>query len=64
FLIAAPLAWFAMQRWLSGFAYRTRISWWIFAAAGTAAVLIAFVTISFQCIRAAIANPVNALRSE
>jgi putative ABC transport system permease protein len=64
FLIAAPLAWLAMHRWLSTFAYRTPISWWIFATAGATAVLIAFITISFQCIRTAMANPVESLRSE
>lgn len=64
FLIATPLAWFAMDRWLAGFAYRTRLSWQIFAAAGATAVLIAFITISFQCIRAATANPVRSLRNE
>ena len=64
FLIAAPLAGLLMHRWLTGFAYRTTIPWWIFAGAGAAAVGIAFVTISFQSIRAALANPVDALRSE
>jgi putative ABC transport system permease protein len=64
FLLAAPLAWFGMERWLTDFAYRTPMHWWIFAAAGVAAVLVAFVTISFQTIRAALANPVKALRSE
>ena len=64
FFIAAPLAGFLMERWLRGFAYRTAIHWWIFAGAGAAAVGIAFITISFQSIRAALANPVEALRSE
>jgi len=64
FLIAAPLAWLGMNKWLSGFAYHTRIPWWIFAGTGLAAVLIAFITISFQAIRAAIANPVKSLRTE
>ncbi|HVS96757.1 MAG TPA: ABC transporter permease [Puia sp.] len=64
FLIATPLASLIMHRWLSAFAYRTPVPWWIFAAAGATAVLIAFITISWQCIRAAIANPVESLRSE
>ncbi|HEV9037032.1 MAG TPA: ABC transporter permease [Puia sp.] len=64
FLIAAPLAWFLMNRWLEGFAYRTGLSWWIFAGAGAAAVGIAVATISFQSIRAALANPVDSLRTE
>jgi putative ABC transport system permease protein len=64
FVIAAPIAWLTMDRWLSDFAYHTRIPWWIFGGAGLAAAVIAFVTISFQAIRAATANPVTALRSE
>jgi len=63
-LIASPIAWWAMNKWLEGFAYRVNISWWIIASAGGAAVLIAFITISFQSIKAAIANPVKSLRSE
>jgi putative ABC transport system permease protein len=64
FLIAAPLAWLAMDRWLSDFAYHTRIPWWVFAGAGAAAVVIAFITISFQAVRAATSNPVRSLRTE
>jgi putative ABC transport system permease protein len=63
-LIATPIAFFIMQLWLENFAYRTTISWWIFAAAGSIAVLIAMLTLSFQAIKAAIANPVKSLRSE
>jgi len=63
-LIASPVAWWAMNKWLQGFAYRVNIQWWILASAGLIAILIAFVTISFQSIRAAIANPVDSLRSE
>lgn len=63
-LIASPLAWFAMQQWLNGFAYREGIKWWIIAAAGAGAIIIAFVTISFQSVKAALANPVRSLRSE
>ena len=64
FFIAAPVAWYFMHKWLADFAYRTNISWWIFATSGTLAVLIAVITISFQAIKAAVANPVKALRSE
>ncbi len=63
-LIASPLAWYAMNKWLEGFAYRTTFQWYLLAIAGAAAVLIAFVTISFQSIKAALANPVKSLRSE
>jgi putative ABC transport system permease protein len=63
-LIAFPLAWYAMNSWLQNFAYRSNIPWWIFAAAGIIAVVIALVTISFQAIKAANANPVKSLRSE
>jgi putative ABC transport system permease protein len=64
FIIAAPLAWFAMHKWLQGFAYRINISWWIFLAAGIVALLIALLTVSFQAIKAAVANPVKSLRME
>lgn len=63
-LIASPLAWFAMNKWLQGFAYRENIQWWILVIAGTVAILIAFIPISFQSIKAALANPVKSLRSE
>jgi len=63
-LIAVPIAWYAMDKWLQNFAYRVHISWWIFLLAGALAVLIALVTISFQAVRAALTNPVRALRSE
>jgi putative ABC transport system permease protein len=63
-LIAFPVAWWAMNKWLQDFAYQTNISLWIFALAAFASVLIAFVTISFQAIKAAIANPVKSLRTE
>lgn len=64
FLIASPLAWLLMNQWLQDFAYRINISWWIFAVAGITAILIALFTISFQAIKAAIANPVKSLRTE
>jgi putative ABC transport system permease protein len=63
-LIASPLAWYAMSKWLQGFAYRVQIQWWIVAAAGLLALLIAFITISLQSVKAALANPVKSLRSE
>jgi putative ABC transport system permease protein len=63
-LIAVPLAWYAMTNWLQGFAYRVELSWWVFVLAGLIAVLIAFITISFQSIKAALTNPVKSLRSE
>ncbi|HEX8024406.1 ABC transporter permease [Mucilaginibacter sp.] len=63
-VIAIPVAWFAMQQWLQGFAYRQNIQWWVIVLAGGAAVLIAFVTISFQSIKAALANPVRSLKNE
>lgn len=63
-VIASPLAYFLMQRWLADFAYRIDIQWWMFAAAGLAAVAIAFLTVGFQSVKAALANPVKSLRSE
>jgi putative ABC transport system permease protein len=63
-LIATPIAWWAMNIWLHDFAYRTPISWWIFALAGILAISIALITVSFQAIKAAVANPINSLRSE
>ena len=64
FFIAAPIAWYLMNKWLLDFAYRTNISWWVFAGAGMLAVLIALLTISFQAFKAAVANPVKSLRTE
>ena len=61
---AAPLAWYFLNGWLENFSYRTRISGWIFAAAGLGALAITLLTVSFQSIRAALANPVKSLRSE
>lgn len=63
-LIAFPVAWWAMHTWLADFAYRTNISWWVFVLAGIVSIVIAFITISAQAIKAAIANPVNSLRTE
>jgi putative ABC transport system permease protein len=64
FLFAAPAAWWFMHKWLQDFAYRINIDWWIFIAAGVIALLIALLTVSFQAVRAAIANPVKSLRTE
>ena len=63
-LIAFPLSYWAMNKWLQSFAYRINISWWIFLVAGVIAILIALITVSFQSIKAAVANPVESLRSE
>jgi len=63
-LIAFPISWFAMHKWLQDFAYRTSMSWWVFLLAAILATLIALLTISFQAIRAAISNPVKSLRTE
>ncbi|HXB29416.1 MAG TPA: ABC transporter permease [Puia sp.] len=64
FLIAIPVAWWVMNKWLQGFAFRIQISWWMFAIAGFATVLIALFTVSSQAIKAALSNPVKSLRSE
>lgn len=63
-IIASPIAWYCMNIWLNGFAYKIEISWWMFAGAGLLAVSIALITVSFQAIKSAIANPVNSLRTE
>ncbi|MDN3547891.1 ABC transporter permease [Mucilaginibacter aquaedulcis] len=63
-LISSPLAWFFMHKWLQGFAYRVNFQWWIIALAAVGAILIAFVTISFQSIKSALANPVKSLKTE
>ncbi|HEY5462156.1 MAG TPA: ABC transporter permease [Hanamia sp.] len=63
-IVATPIGWWAMNKWLEGFAYRINISWWVFALAGVLALFIALITVSFQAIKAAVANPVDSLRSE
>jgi putative ABC transport system permease protein len=63
-LIATPIAWWSMHQWLQNFAYRIDISWWMFVLAGCIAIFIALLTVSFQAIKAAIANPVKSLRTE
>lgn len=64
FFIATPLAWWIMNKWLQDFVYRVNFSWWIIPASGLVALLIALVTVSFQAVRAAVANPVRSLRME
>jgi putative ABC transport system permease protein len=64
FAIATPVAWYFINHWLQDYAYRINISWWIFVVGGIAAIVIALATVSFQAIKAAIANPVESLRSE
>jgi putative ABC transport system permease protein len=63
-LVASPVAWLLMDNWLREYAYRTNIAWWIFVVAGSGAMGIALLTISFQAVKAALANPVTSLRSE
>ena len=64
FLIAVPLSYYFMHNWLQNYSYRTQLSWWIFIAAGVGAIVITLITVSFQAIKAAIANPVKSLRTE
>lgn len=63
FIIASPIAWFSMNKWLQGYNYRIHIEWWVFALAGGLSIFIAIGTISFQALKAALANPVKSLRS-
>ncbi len=64
FLVATPVAWYLMHRWLDNFAYKAALGWWIFVGAGVTAMVIAFGTIGYQAVKAAMANPVKSLRSE
>lgn len=64
FVIALPVAWYAMHRWLQEFAYKIDMAWWIFALAGLLVVGTALLTVSVQSVKAALMNPVNSLRSE
>lgn len=64
FVLSAPLAWYAMEEWLADFTYRIGLQWWVFGLAGAAAVVVAFLTVSVQSLRAAMADPVSALRAE
>ena len=63
-IVATPIAWYVMNKWLEDFAYRINISWWVFVVAGLLALSIAMITISFQAVQAAVANPVKSLRTE
>jgi ABC-type antimicrobial peptide transport system permease subunit len=63
-LIASPVAWYAMHTWLQGYSYRIDVEWWVFILAGALSVLISILTVGYQAIKAAIANPVKSLRSE
>jgi len=63
-VISTPISWFAMNKWLEGFAYQVPVHWWIFAVAGLLAIVVALITISFQSFKAALMNPVNSLKSE
>jgi putative ABC transport system permease protein len=63
-VIASPLAWWLMDRWLENFAYRISIQWWVFALTGLIALSIAFFTVSLQSVKAALANPIESLKSE
>ena len=63
-LIASPIAWYAMSQWLNDFAYKIDIQWWVFALAGLLAMLVAFLTVSFQSVKAALMNPVKSLKTE
>ncbi len=64
FVLAAPISWWAMYKWLQNYPYRVDIKWWVFAIAGLLSVLIALITVSYQAIKAAVANPVKSLRTE
>ena len=64
FVVATPIAWFSMNKWLQNYTYRITISWWIFLATGILALFVALITVGFQAIKAAIANPVKSLRTE
>ena len=63
-IVASPIAWLLMNKWLREFAYRISIQWWVFVLSGIAALCVALFTVSFQAIKAAVANPVKSLRSE
>ena len=64
FIIACPIAYYAMSKWLENFAYKTALSWWVFALAGVFTIVIALLTVSWQTYRAATRNPVESLRDE
>jgi putative ABC transport system permease protein len=62
--VGSPVAWWAMEKWLTTYAYRTNIPWWLFIVVGFMSLFIALLTVGFQAIRAAMANPVKAIKSE
>jgi ABC-type antimicrobial peptide transport system permease subunit len=64
FVIASPVAWYFMDKWLQDYVYRINISWWIFIVGGISSIIIALITVSFQAIKAALANPVKSLKTE
>ena len=64
FAIATPIAWYYMHQWLQNYPFRIELSWWIFCIGGITSIIIALATVSFQAIKAAIANPVKSLRTE
>jgi ABC-type antimicrobial peptide transport system permease subunit len=64
FGIAAPIAWYFMNKWLQDYAFRIDISWWIFVVGGLISIVVALATVSYRAIRAAVVNPVDSLRSE
>jgi putative ABC transport system permease protein len=64
FLIAVPIAWYGMQQWLQSFAYKVNVGVWVFLIAGATTLLVAWLTVSYQSIRATMINPVESLRSE
>jgi putative ABC transport system permease protein len=63
-VVATPVAWFAMNKWLEGFAYQSPVRWWVFVIAGVLAIVVALITISFQAVKTAMLNPVKSLKSE
>lgn len=63
-MIALPVSWYSMSKWLQGFAYRTTMQWWMFGMAGGIIIIVAMLTVSFQAIKAALVNPIKSLRSE
>ena len=63
-MIASPIAWYAMHLWLQGYPYRINMQWWVFVMAGMLSVIVSLITVSFQAIKAAVANPVKSLRTE
>jgi putative ABC transport system permease protein len=64
FIVATPVTWYIMNNWLGDFAYRIKITWWMFGFAGVLVIAVALITVSFQSIKAAIANPIKSLRTE